>query len=119
VCEHDGEPAGLLDIWKGARVAVVVDSVRTGAAAGTVHRAELRDAVRVTAPAGSTHGLGLGEAVELARALDRLPWALVVFGIEAGDTGHGVGLSDAVAGSADRVAAEVVEMMDREAGGCA
>ena len=33
--------------------------------------------------AGSTHGLGVTEAVELARALDRLPERLELYGIEA------------------------------------
>jgi sulfhydrogenase subunit alpha len=119
VCEHDGEPAGLLDLWDGARAAFVVDSVRSGAAPGTVHRASLGDVARAAAPAGSTHGLGLGDAVELARALGRLPQTLTVFGIEAGDTGHGSGLCQAVADAADRVATEIVGLLDQEAGACA
>jgi hydrogenase maturation protease len=119
VCEHDGEPAGLLDLWDGARTAIVVDSVRSGAAPGTVHRTTLHDAARAAAPRGSTHGLGLGDAVELARALGRLPQTMVVVGIEAGDTGHGSGLSDPVADAAERVAAEIVGMLEQEAGPCA
>jgi hydrogenase maturation protease len=30
----------------------------------------------------STHAVGVGEAIELARALDRLPARVVVFGLE-------------------------------------
>jgi hydrogenase maturation protease len=119
VCEHDGEPAGLLELWDGAGTAIVIDSVRSGAAPGTVHRTTLYDAARAAAPTGSTHGLGLGDAVELARALGRLPQTLVILGIEAGDIRYGSGLSEAVAGAADRVAAEIVGMLGQEADPCA
>jgi hydrogenase maturation protease len=117
VCEHDGEPAGLLDLWDGAEIAVVVDSVRTGAPAGTVHRIAL-DGTAPATSGGSTHGLGLGDAVELAGALGRLPPKLVVYGIEAGDTGDGLALSDAVAEAAGQVAADIVRMLRREARTC-
>jgi hydrogenase maturation protease len=118
VCEHDGEPAGLLDRWEGAEIAIVVDSVRTGAAPGTVHRVALDGTNHPIGAAGSTHGLGLGDAVELARALDRLPATLVVYGIEAGDIGDGVGLGDPVALAADRVAADIVRALDQEVRPC-
>jgi hydrogenase maturation protease len=117
VCEHDGEPAGLLDLWDGAEIAVVVDSVRTGAPAGTVHRIALGGTAPPTS-AGSTHGLGLGAAVELACALDRLPPTLVVYGIEAGDAGDGPGLCGAVAEAADQVAAEIGRVLDEEVRPC-
>ena len=45
----------------------------------------------------ATHGLGVVEAVRLAAALDRLPRALVVLGVEAADVGVGPGLSPQVA----------------------
>ena len=45
----------------------------------------------------ATHGLGVVEAVRLAVALDRLPRALVVLGVEAADVGVGPGLSPQVA----------------------
>jgi hydrogenase maturation protease len=117
VCEHDGEPAGLLDRWDGAEIAILVDSVRTGAAPGTEHRIALDD-IGALAAAGSTHGLGIGEAFALARAVDRLPPTLVVYGIEAGDTGDGLGLGAAVAAAADRVATEIVRTLEREARSC-
>jgi hydrogenase maturation protease len=118
VYEHDGEPAGLLDRWEGAEMAIVVDSVRTGARVGTVHRIALGNATHTPATAGSTHGLGLGDAVELARAVGRLPATLLVYGIEAGDTRDGVGLGDAVAAAADEVAAEIVRTLEEEVRPC-
>jgi hydrogenase maturation protease len=82
-----------------------------------VHRIVLDD-IGALAAAGSTHGLGIGEAFALARAVDRLPPTLVVYGIEAGDTGDGVGLGAAVAAAADRVATEIVRTLEREARSC-
>ena len=38
VHEHHGEPLALLDLWEGARAAVLVDAARSGAPAGTVRR---------------------------------------------------------------------------------
>ncbi len=119
VCEHDGEPAGLLERWDGARIAVVVDAVRTGARPGTVHRVAVGDTPQATAASSSSHGLGLGDAVELARTLGRMPPALVIYGIEPGDAGAGRGLSGPVADAADRVAGEILRLLDREAARCA
>jgi hydrogenase maturation protease len=118
VYEHDGEPAGVLQRWDGAQMAVVVDAVRTGAPVGTVHRIAVGDARHTPATAGSTHGLGVGDAIALARAVGRLPPTLLVYGIEAGDTGDGVGLDDPVAAAAERVAAEIVRMLDQEVQPC-
>jgi hydrogenase maturation protease len=72
--EFPGEPVDLLDRWTAASKVVVVDAMRSGARAGTIHRI---DATRCPLPgeatAGSTHALGLGRAVELARAPSSYP----------------------------------------------
>jgi hydrogenase maturation protease len=84
VYEQEGEPLGLLDVWEGADTVVLVDAVRTGAAPGTIHRADLSSAplpARLRG-ASSTHALGIGEAVELARTLHRLPARIILVGIE-------------------------------------
>jgi hydrogenase maturation protease len=44
----------------------------------------------------STHAFGVADAVELARALDRLPPRLILYGIEGGNFAAGVKLSLAV-----------------------
>jgi hydrogenase maturation protease len=114
VVELDGDPARVIEAWDGAELAVLVDAVRSGAAAGTMFRTEV-GADPASLPAGATdpssHGLGVGEAVDLARVLGRLPDRLVVHGVEAADLGEGPGLSPAVAAAlpalADRVLADL------------
>jgi hydrogenase maturation protease len=111
VRELEGEGIGLLDAWSGARAVLIVDSVRSGAAPGTVHRvdatgrplpAELRSST-------STHAIGVAEAIELARALGRLPDRLVVYGIEGGRFEAGAELSPDVAAAVDGVVDAVLD----------
>ena len=105
-----GEPAELLDAWEGLERVVVVDAVRTGAVAGTVHTFDASSTpLPARTGAASTHGLGLAEALELGRALGRLPARGVVIGIEAGDDGHGAVLSPPVAAALDRAAGRVLD----------
>ncbi len=99
VRELQGETLALLDAWEGASAAVLVDAVRSGAAAGTIHRF---DATSQPLPArlrgsSSTHAIGVGEAIELARALGQLPRHVVLYGVEGTSFDAGVGLSRAVA----------------------
>ena len=96
----DGEPAGLVEAWTGAAVAIVVDAVRAEPPhPGRVHRLVL-DRPRPADPMGwsaSSHGLGLDDAVGLAVALNRMPGRLIVHPIEAADLGQGPGLTPPVA----------------------
>jgi len=119
--EHEGEPLALLDMWEGARAAVLVDAVSSGAEPGTIHRV---DASRGPIPARlrsstSTHAVGLGEAIELARELRRLPARVLLYGVEGArfDAGSGLSrpvqaliapLADAVLGEARELAAAPV-----------
>ena len=120
VREHDGDPADLLDLWDGAAMAVVIDAVHTHAAApGKVYRVEVDDGpggLPTPRPA-SSHGLGPGDAVALARALDRLPGRLVIYGIEADHFEQGVGLSPEVAAAVDEVVGEVLRELGELAAG--
>ena len=56
---------------------------------------------------GSTHAIGVAEVVEIARALDRLPERLTVYGIEVGKMSHGSDLSPEVEAAVNTVVAEV------------
>ncbi|HEX6234050.1 MAG TPA: hydrogenase maturation protease [Jiangellaceae bacterium] len=114
VLEHDGEPAGLLDVWDGADVAYVIDAVRGTGGPGAVHRVEVGSDSRLNRePRDSTHALSFGEAVALGRVLDRLPGRLVLVGVEGGDFAAGQGLGPEVAAAVGAVADEIV----REVGG--
>ena len=65
VCEAD--PAELLPAWTGAEVAIVVDTVVSGAAPGTIQRFDVSATpLPAKLTAFSTHGLGVAEAIELA-----------------------------------------------------
>jgi hydrogenase maturation protease len=112
VYEHDGEPAGLLDLWAGADVAYVADMVRSGAEPGTVHWVDVTEHdLPFDASSHSSHHLSISEAVALARVLGRLPARLVLVGVEGASSAAGVGLTpkvaDGVRDAAGRVLAAV------------
>jgi hydrogenase maturation protease len=110
VVELDGEPGRVIEAWDGATLAVLVDGVRTGAPAGTLHRIDTSDA-DARASSASSHALGPAAAFQLGQALGRLPARVAVLGIEVVDTSPGVGLSppveDAVAGAIEEILAIV------------
>jgi hydrogenase maturation protease len=100
-------PTQLLDLWEGADEVVVIDAAR-GGAAGTIHRFE---AGSVPLPTGvfatSTHSIGVADVIELARAINRLPGRLLVYGIEGADFSHGRPLSPSVEEAVDKVVREI------------
>jgi hydrogenase maturation protease len=112
VVEHDGDPTGLIDAWDGADLAIVVDALSPQTTPGKVHRLEVDPASdQRPAPVVSSHGASPGQAVALARALDRLPRRLVLYGLEGQTFSPGLGLSPAVevsvAALSDRILDEV------------
>ena len=112
--EQEGDGAGLLEAWAGARHVVVVDAAAGDAAPGSVRRFDARAA---PLPArflrSSTHAFGVADAVELARALDRLPERLEVYAIEGASFAAGAPLSPAVAAAID----ELADLLAAEAAG--
>jgi hydrogenase maturation protease len=114
VLEYSGEPTGLLDAWKDADLAVVIDAVRSDhGSPGEIHRVEVDMTNTPTVGLGvSLHGTNPVEVLDLARALGRLPRRLVLYGIEGGTFSFGSGLSPDVAASvseaADRIQREVL-----------
>ncbi|MBS4729317.1 hydrogenase maturation protease [Mycobacterium sp. SM1] len=101
------DPFDLLDAWSGAELAVVIDAaVASPPAPGRIRR----DAVTALAATGpvSTHGLDVAGAYALGRALGRTPGRLVLFTVEAADSGHGVGLTPLVAAAVPEAVGAVV-----------
>jgi hydrogenase maturation protease len=109
VVAFEGESTGLLDLWSGAGLVVLVDAIAPNGRPGTVHRCEGDLAPFLSAPSPtSTHGLSVGEAWRLGELLGQRPDRLVVFGVEGAEFTPGVGLSPAVAASVDPVVEAVV-----------
>lgn len=112
VIEASGEGTDLMESWKGADTVIIVDAASSGAKPGTIHRIDAR-AQRI--PTGllrySTHAFSVGEAVELARAMNRLPPRMVVYGIEGERFDEGTVLSRAVKGSVDTVVDLVLKQL--------
>lgn len=110
VREHSGEGAGLIEAWSGAGSVIVVDATQSGATPGTIHRL---DATAQPLPTAffrySTHRFGLAEAVETARALDRLPERLVVYGVEGRQFGFGEALAPEIAEAVDEVVRRILQ----------
>ncbi|RMI33546.1 hydrogenase maturation protease [Nocardia stercoris] len=99
----DGEPTGLLELWDGAELAIVVDAVRCEPATpGRVWRTSV-DALRGHTTATSSHALGIPDALPLGRLLGRVPRELVVIAVEAASLDLGAGLSEPVAAAVPEV----------------
>lgn len=118
------DPAGLLDLWPGHELVVVVDAVRSGAPPGTLHRLDTGAPHPALAPSawratgrGGTHALGLAAVLELARALHRLPARLVLVGVEAAGFDHGAELSQAVSSAVGPAVAVITAMLGGEDAG--
>jgi hydrogenase maturation protease len=109
--ESVGDATHLLDTWRDARLAVVVDAVVSGGVPGSVHRIDGLAGFPASWRSASTHLIGVLEAIDLGDALDMLPDELVVYGIEIGRVEAGVMLSPEVDAAVDRVAEMIgVEM---------
>lgn len=127
VVENAGDPAELIEAWAGAGLAIVIDTVVSGAPAGTVRRCDaLGSALRAqddrgTPPAarhGSSHALGVADAIALGRALDRLPRELVLYTVEGTDFGLGVPVTPAVGLAVERLAESVAELVRSQPARC-
>jgi hydrogenase maturation protease len=116
--ETDGEPARLVETWGDADLVVLVDAVRSGAPAGTVHRLVIdrgapTDGLGAGGPPTSSHGAGVAEAWALGAALDRTPGRLVVLGVEGTDFRPGHQLTEEVARAVPRTARAVRDEIRR------
>lgn len=94
---HEGEGWDLLELWSGAGTVVLIDTVRSGAAPGTIVRFDAGSRpLPGTLWRRAGHAVGVAEAIELARTLGRLPGRLVVLGVEGEQFETGGPVSPAV-----------------------
>ena len=111
----DGEPTGMLELWAGADLVVVVDAVRDGGDhAGHRYELVLDDLDGLAEDrAASSHGISLGSTVALGRALDRLPRRLIVLAVAGDEFGFGLGLTPPVAAAVRPVVQRVRELLSQ------
>jgi hydrogenase maturation protease len=97
---------GLLSLLEGARVAILVDAVRSGAKAGTVQILSENQFEAFKYGSKSAHGWGVAETLSLGRKLmpSALPGKLILVGIEAGQLNLGETLSPEVESALPEVA---------------
>lgn len=95
--EYTGEGIGLLECMAQSEAVILVDAMKSGIAPGVIQRFDLHAHLAwAETPFVSSHAFGVGEAIQLAKALDRLPSYLIVYGIEGSAFGIGTVLSPAV-----------------------
>lgn len=100
-----GSPMEMLDRLPSDGPLMLIDGVRSGRPAGTIHRLSwpaAAELARWEAPC-STHGLGLGAALALAKRLGMLPSPTAIWGIELAATVPGPPLSAPVRAAVERV----------------
>lgn len=117
VVAYPGELTGLLELWKGRRLAVVIDAVRSSRAAGTIVRWEWgKGPPPPLGPTLSSHAVSLAHVVELGVAVGAMPERLVLFGVEAERFDLGGEMSRAVGSARAKVVALVRQELARTAG---
>lgn len=110
--QHRGAILDLLDMWETASCTVIVDAVVSSGVPGTVHIWDvLVDELRETMFCSSTHAFGLVDAIELARALNRLPRRLTIYGIEAAQFVAGAPPSVEVLAGVERAVEQIVSRL--------
>lgn len=96
--------SALIDTWSGEHSVVVVDAMQSGGTPGSVMTINAATETMPTQAFRSTHSFGLAESIELAKALNRMPVSMTIYGIEAASFERGSPLSAAVAVAVDNVA---------------
>ena len=106
------EPAAILDAWEGACVAVLVDAaVDDDLEPGRIRRWAAADLVASNRL--SSHDLDLRQTYELGLTLGRAPASAVVITVDVADTGHGSGLTPAVAAALPKAVEMVIAVVEQ------
>jgi len=109
-----GDLLALVEEWAGVDTLLCVDAAAPQGRPGRIHRLDLAtDGLSRQLSLTSTHGFGLAEAVELARVLGLAPPRILVFAVEACSFAAGSALTGAVAAAVERVAAGILDELER------
>jgi len=109
---QSGDAAALIASWATTDTVILIDAVSSGAGpcAGKIFRFSGSDQpVPDCFFSPSTHRLGLARALAMARALNRLPRCLILYGIEGICFDFGCELTPMVKKAAARVMRMVIE----------
>ena len=108
--QASGEGAGLMELWPNSKLVYMFDAVSSGNPAGTVHRFDVN---QQPIPHGffnySTHAFSVAEAVEMARVLDELPDAMIIYGVEGINFDMGTTISDEVCAACNKLESQVLK----------
>src|SRR5262249_24156896 len=99
----------LFDVWDPGDDVVLVDAMSSGRETGAVAVWEGVEFPELRQFRASTHNLGIAEMIWLARALDRMPIRLRIYGIEGRRFGVGSKLSPEVVQAVDAVSVRIAE----------
>ncbi len=115
---QSGESASLMDCWTGFEHVILVDATSPLGRPGhlSIWNANANQLPK-NVLSGSTHGFGVGEAVELARAMNRLPKSLFVYGIEGKQFAVGSSLSPEVEHAVESVTRRLLELTETSKSG--
>lgn len=111
VVEASGEGTALIELWRSftGQTVYLIDTIVSGQPPGSVTRFDAHhERLSVAEYACSSHMFGVGQAIELARVLDVLPPALIIYGIEGHCFDIGIGLSAEVEASVSKVANRII-----------
>jgi hydrogenase maturation protease len=110
--ESVGDATHLLETWRDAGLAIVVDAVVSDGAAGSIKRVDGIGGFPSAWRSASTHLVGLAEAIDLGDAVGVLPGTLVIYGIEIDRVEPGVALSPAIDSAADDVVESILDLCE-------
>jgi hydrogenase maturation protease len=114
----DGGTAALdiLLLQQGLYKLIVIDAIRAGSKPGTVYRLKVQQKNRLTHIFGkdgqskiSLHQVGLIDALMVAIKMNCAPAEIVVIGVEPGEVGPGLELTEPVRRSVPKVIKEVLK----------
>lgn len=114
------DPLDLLGRWDHARLAVVVDALRSGADPGTIRIVDLDaraadiSGAHVAGRATSSHGVDVVGVLRVARAVGQAPDRVLLVGIEGEDFSPGVGLSPRVAHAVPAAVDRIVSLLQED-----